>query len=375
VTNFGDGTVSQYTVGADGSLTPLGTAVAVGVGSDNLYSATVSPGGKSLYVPNGKSVFQFSIGVDGSLTPMATPSVAGGGQAENLWFTADGKSAYLANYNGGGTSVVSEYDVSSSGSLSPKSTPSIAAGPGPASVMIPPDQGPVASFSALAGHPGSASHFNGSASRDSDGSVARYDWSFGDGTSAANAGPTPSHVYRKAGKYTVTLTVTDDSGCSTSFIYTGQTAYCNGGSAARSTRQVTIASPPVCTLKVRSNRVLAPLHKRAKKHKVKRAAGVLKLTIRCNQSVGLSLSGKIAAVLHKKHKRAKHRTFRIPRTKRSAQAARSLNLTIKLPRKALTALEKGWRETVRLTLTATNANGTTSLKKKINRLRLVKAKR
>ncbi|MCU1478501.1 MAG: hypothetical protein JWQ64_3194 [Subtercola sp.] len=52
--------------------------------------------------------------------------------------------------------------------------------------------------------------FNGSASADSDGSIAGYAWNFGDGGTATTVSPT--HVYAAAGTYTVTLTVTDNQG-------------------------------------------------------------------------------------------------------------------------------------------------------------------
>ncbi|MFI6518294.1 PKD domain-containing protein [Spirillospora sp. NPDC050679] len=52
--------------------------------------------------------------------------------------------------------------------------------------------------------------FNGSASSDPDGSIASYQWDFGDGGSATGA--TPEHTYAAAGTYTVKLTVTDDKG-------------------------------------------------------------------------------------------------------------------------------------------------------------------
>jgi len=48
------------------------------------------------------------------------------------------------------------------------------------------------------------------ASADSDGRIETYDWSFGDGSTAAEA--QSSHTYAESGTYEVTLTVTDDDG-------------------------------------------------------------------------------------------------------------------------------------------------------------------
>jgi PKD repeat protein len=45
-------------------------------------------------------------------------------------------------------------------------------------------------------------------STDSDGSVAYWDWQFGDNETASS--PSPTHVYSTAGTYTVKLTVTDN---------------------------------------------------------------------------------------------------------------------------------------------------------------------
>jgi hypothetical protein len=39
--------------------------------------------------------------------------------------------------------------------------------------------------------------------------------------------------------------VTDDAGCSTSIVFTGQTAYCNGSAAATTTRSITVPPPTV----------------------------------------------------------------------------------------------------------------------------------
>src|SRR6266852_2287647 len=52
--------------------------------------------------------------------------------------------------------------------------------------------------------------FDGSASTDSDGTIAGYAWNFGDGS--AGSAQTASHVYAAPGSYSVTLTVTDNAG-------------------------------------------------------------------------------------------------------------------------------------------------------------------
>jgi subtilisin len=50
--------------------------------------------------------------------------------------------------------------------------------------------------------------FDASGSSDSDGSIASYDWDFGDGNTVS--GVTANHTYAASGTYTVVLTVTDD---------------------------------------------------------------------------------------------------------------------------------------------------------------------
>jgi PKD repeat protein len=54
--------------------------------------------------------------------------------------------------------------------------------------------------------------FDGWGSSDPDDDIARYDWDYGDGSSAEDAGEMPTHVYAEDGSYTVKLTVKDSSG-------------------------------------------------------------------------------------------------------------------------------------------------------------------
>lgn len=103
----------------------------------------------------------------------------------------------------------------------------------PRDIAIVPNQGPVAKFAVSEGKVGETTSFDASDSTDSDGTVVRYDWDFGDGTRLSDGGPTPTHTYSGVGSNTATLTVTDNDGGSTEFVSDGRTAYHNGGEAAR----------------------------------------------------------------------------------------------------------------------------------------------
>jgi len=58
------------------------------------------------------------------------------------------------------------------------------------------------------GNVGESITFSGSSSYDSDGTIASYEWDFGDG--ATGTGVSPTHIYTTAGTYMISLTVTDD---------------------------------------------------------------------------------------------------------------------------------------------------------------------
>jgi PKD repeat protein len=80
------------------------------------------------------------------------------------------------------------------------------------------NRSPVASFTenATTVMQDEAIHFDASESYDSDGIIVSYSWDFGDGTTAT--GVTADHAYNEDGTYTVTLTVTDDDGASSSVV-------------------------------------------------------------------------------------------------------------------------------------------------------------
>ena len=63
-----------------------------------------------------------------------------------------------------------------------------------------------------AGKTGNEIQFSSAGSSDSDGSITRFQWDFGDGNTSSLENP--SHSYAEAGNYTATLTVTDNEGLS-----------------------------------------------------------------------------------------------------------------------------------------------------------------
>jgi PKD repeat protein len=85
--------------------------------------------------------------------------------------------------------------------------------------------------------------FNATASSDSDGSIASYSWSFGDGTTGA--GVTTSHTYTAAGTYTARLTVTDNQGATGTLSSTITVSGANQTPAASFTATPTTGTAPL----------------------------------------------------------------------------------------------------------------------------------
>jgi PKD repeat protein len=160
-----------------------------------------------------------------SFNPSA--SATANGFSSTTWHFGDGTTSFATGgpgtishtYAAPGPEQVILTLVDSTGSLASE-TETIDVSP-TAAVVGPPPTPPVAGnptavFTSSPKHPASGLrvHFDASRSTGTGAAIATYAWKFGDGQ--IGSGVRPAHTYRHAGRYTVTLTVTDGSGRSSS---------------------------------------------------------------------------------------------------------------------------------------------------------------
>ncbi|MGK9146001.1 PKD domain-containing protein [Plantibacter flavus] len=140
-----------------------------------------------------------TVNVDGS-----TSTDADGTIVSHAWNFGDGQTGTGATathgYAAAGTYTIT-HTVTDNDGLTGSSSSSVTV-TAPANVL------PTAAFTATPN--GLTVAVDGSASTDSDGTIASYAWNFGD--NGTGTGATASHTYTAAGTYTVSLTVTDNRG-------------------------------------------------------------------------------------------------------------------------------------------------------------------
>lgn len=240
------------------AITPDGlTAFVVNNFSDNVTPidiATNNPGptipvgsqpGCVAITPDGKTAYVTNF-LSGDVTPIdiatqvaGTPFIVGIGPF-GIDIAPDGNTAYVAIFLF--SSIVIPVDLTTS---PPTPGAPIPVGGFPEGIAITPDQAPIATFIAKVARTGLPTQFDASASFSPTGPVNNiivdYAWDFGDGSMVVHTSDsTISHVYASRGSYTVTLTVTNAAGTSTSQVYTGQTLYRNGGPNAQFSQTIFI---------------------------------------------------------------------------------------------------------------------------------------
>ena len=125
VANEAQATVSTFSIDAGGALIPQGTPVSTGSSSSKPFGVAVPPDGLNLYVANygDGTVATFSIGAGGALTQQGTPVSTGSGAGatpEGVAISPNGQDLYVSNE---GQSTVSAFSIGAGGVLTQQGTP------------------------------------------------------------------------------------------------------------------------------------------------------------------------------------------------------------------------------------------------------------
>jgi YVTN family beta-propeller protein len=207
----------------------VGTPIAV----ERAPSAiAITPDGKVAYVVNAQT--QNVSVIDTRMNQVVGSPIPVGLNPTAIAITPDGRTAYVPF--GNSLSVIDTRINQAVGGPIP-------VGGEAAAIAVTPDQDPLASLTAARARPGVPVAFDASASKDPDGSIVRYGWTFGDGQGTVTTSPGLSHTYGSPGRYGATLTAADGEACSAGLVFTGQTAYCRGSAPA--TLEVKVAYPGV----------------------------------------------------------------------------------------------------------------------------------
>jgi hypothetical protein len=337
-----------YDVASSGALTPVtGSPFPAGT---NPAAVAPSPDGGRLYAVNPSSVnlSAYTVGGSGALTPVpGSPFGADAlGLAAAAAVTPDSRRLYLPGFN---PESVLGYELGPSGALTAIAGSPFASGiVTPGGLAIVPNQPPSAAFTVQPGPPGSSTRLDAAATTDPDGAPARYDWDFGDGTTLPDGGPSPSHTYAAPGSYVATLTVTDDEGCSTRFVFTGQTASCNGGPSARAQRTITVAA------------ARDPLELALSGPKTQPLARAVEIDVTCSTDCTVTVKGRV---------RTGSRGYDLRKRFASLIALNVATLKVNIPGRSRRAAERsGTAALAKLKVIARGAGGAIATKRRVVKL-------
>jgi hypothetical protein len=184
------------------------------------------------------------------------------------------------------------------------------------------------------------------------------------GTGGISCASSCNRTYPTTASPTVTLTAAPGTG-STFAGWSGggcsRTGTCTVKMSADQsvTANFAVIPKPVCSLSALSSKVVLRKRKGSKT-----PLDTLLLSAKCDQTANGQLSGTLAERVSRKQ--TKHITLKPLSVSLLAGAARTIDL--KLPAAAIKGLKKGYKESVALTLSVTNANGAASASVSLRRL-------
>jgi len=132
--------VYQFTIGSGGMLKlDVGHTIKTGLAPNAIAT---SPNGRYVYVADefgaaGGEVSQYTVGAGGVLSADRTAAVGAGAQPDGITVSPNGKYVYVTNY--AGSAGVSQYTVGRGGMLSPDRKPTVRAGGAPHGVAVSPN--------------------------------------------------------------------------------------------------------------------------------------------------------------------------------------------------------------------------------------------
>ena len=135
------GGIAEYTVDAtSGALSPLAQTKAVGTMFQCAAWIAVDPSGKYAYTANcastSEAISQFTVGADGTLAAMTPASVAGASAGTNIQVDPSGTHLYMTSGESGSGNVVLQFSISANGALAPMTPATVTVGGSPNALVL-----------------------------------------------------------------------------------------------------------------------------------------------------------------------------------------------------------------------------------------------
>ena len=135
------GGIAEYTIDATtGALSPLSQTTVVGTVFQCAAWIAVDPSGKYAYATNcgstSEAISQYTVGADGTLAAMTPASVAGASAGTNVQVDASGTHLYMTSGTSGSGSVVSQFSIGANGALAPMTPAAVTVGASPNALVL-----------------------------------------------------------------------------------------------------------------------------------------------------------------------------------------------------------------------------------------------